>query len=176
MLYPSHRIEDSPGTIPTAAHFVRRVSEQMQSLQLLSLLLTGDPTRAEKCFIAAIDEYAEQDGAFVEWGQLSARRAVCRHAVKIMQPAPDRTDVLTADCCKGDVEMTGSSPFGGILSLDTLERFVYVITVLEGQPDRDCADLLRCTPRDVEIGRAIAVMHLELSDHDLRSAAGTLQF
>jgi hypothetical protein len=175
MLYPSHCVETSLTSTPTAAHFVRRVCEQMQSLQLLSLLLTGDPTRAEQCFILAIDEYAEQNGSFVDWGQLRARRAICRHAAEIMQPALNRVDIRTNDCCNGTVAMSECSPFGGILSLDALERFVYVITVLEGQSDRDCADLLRCTDRDVMIGRTLAVTQLALNDHDLSWATETLQ-
>jgi|HubBroStandDraft_1064217.scaffolds.fasta_scaffold95673_2 hypothetical protein len=176
MLYPSHCVDNSLTKTSTAAQFVRRVSEQMQSLQLLSLLLTGDPTRAEQCFIGAIDEYAELDGSFVDWGQLRARQAICRHAAEVMQPALNRADIRTGDCREGTIAMTGCSPFGGILSLDALERFVYVITVLEGQSDRDCADLLRCTDRDVMIGRTLAVTQLALTDRDLSWATETPQF
>jgi hypothetical protein len=51
-----------------------------------------------------------------------------------------------------------------------------VITVLEGQSDQDCADLLRCTDRDVMIGRTLAVTQLALTDRDLSWATETPQF
>jgi hypothetical protein len=38
-----------------------------------------------------------------------------------------------------------------------LERFVFVISILEEQSDEECAILLRCSRRDVMIARLLAL-------------------
>lgn len=176
MLYATRCAEDGPAAVPSTAQFFQSVNDQMRSLQLLSLLLTGDSTTAEQCFIAAIEDYGEQDGTFVEWGRSRARRAVCTRAIQMMRPALEPTDGLRNPGLEGTAEVSKKSPFGWILSLSEFERFVYVITVLEGQRDRDCAGLLGCTDRDVLIARALAVTRLAQNDHDLDWAVESLQF
>ena len=47
-----------------------------------------------------------------------------------------------------------------ILALDPFERFVFVISVLEGRPEQDCAILLRSSRRDITIARVLALKRL----------------
>src|ERR1700733_5962551 len=51
-----------------------------------------------------------------------------------------------------------------ILALDPFERFVFVISVLEGRPEQDCAILLRSLRRDITIARVLALKRLANSD------------
>jgi len=49
--------------------------------------------------------------------------------------------------------------FSAILALPDFERFVYVLTVLEGCTDQECAGLLGVPPRQIEETRLHALQH-----------------
>lgn len=49
--------------------------------------------------------------------------------------------------------------FAAIIGLPDFERFVYVLTVLEGCTDRECAALLRASLTQVEDARLRALQH-----------------
>lgn len=49
--------------------------------------------------------------------------------------------------------------FSAILALPDFERFVYVLSVLEGCTDQQCAALLGVSPRQIEEARLRALQH-----------------
>jgi DNA-directed RNA polymerase specialized sigma24 family protein len=49
--------------------------------------------------------------------------------------------------------------FLAILELPDFERFVYVLTVLEGFTDRQCGMLLNVSPKQIEEARLQALQH-----------------
>ena len=49
--------------------------------------------------------------------------------------------------------------FSAILALPDFERFVYVLSVLEGCTDQQCASLLGVSPQQVEETRLRALRH-----------------
>ena len=49
--------------------------------------------------------------------------------------------------------------FSAILALPDFERFVYVLSVLEGCSDPECGALLGTTPREIEDARLRALQH-----------------
>jgi DNA-directed RNA polymerase specialized sigma24 family protein len=49
--------------------------------------------------------------------------------------------------------------FSAILELPDFERFVYVLSVLEGCTDQQCAALLRVSPQQIEETRLRALRH-----------------
>ena len=57
-----------------------------------------------------------------------------------------------------------NNPVAAILALDPFERFVFVISVLEGRSEQDCAILLRSSRRDIMIARVLALKRLADSD------------
>jgi hypothetical protein len=65
---------------------------------------------------------------------------------------------------KGRATSAENKPFAAILALGAFERFVYVMSILEGQSEQDCAVLLRCSRRDVIIARVLALTRLSNSD------------
>jgi hypothetical protein len=50
-----------------------------------------------------------------------------------------------------------NNPFAAILLLDAFERFVFVLSILEGQSEDQCANLLGCSRRDVMLARVLAL-------------------
>jgi hypothetical protein len=147
MLEPMHFVNET-GTSYAS------VTEEMQSLYLLSFLLTADHDKAEQCLVSAIGECPEGIWIFMDWTRLWARRAVIKHAIQLIVPAPEHADGVSRISLKGPARWADNIPFAAILLLDAFERFVFVMSILEGQSDEECAILLRCSRRDVMMARA----------------------
>ena len=57
------------GAYATTADFKRIFSEDVNSLYLLSLLLTGSPETAENCFVEGVGEAVKGNYVFKEWAR-----------------------------------------------------------------------------------------------------------
>jgi hypothetical protein len=123
-------------------------------MYLLSFLLTADD-KAEQCLVSTIGEAPEGIGVFVDWTRLWARRAVITHAIDLIVPAPEQADDVSRSLTE-PARWADNIPFAAILLLDTFERFVFVMSILEGQSE-ECATLLRCSRRDVMMARVLAL-------------------
>jgi hypothetical protein len=156
MLEPREFATERTTPYATAADFVETFNEEMRSLYLLSFLLTADHDTAEHCLIAAMGESGEGTNAFMDWPS-SIRRAVLKQAIAIVMPAPEHADIVSFISLKVPVTSGENKPFDAIPSLDAFERFVFVMSILEGLSDEDCAILLRCSRRDVMIARLLAL-------------------
>ena len=153
MLEPMHFVTET-GTSYAS------VIEEMQSLYLLSFLLTADHDKAEQCLVSAIGECAEEIGVFMDWARLWTRQAVLKRAIQLIMPAPEHADDLLRISLKGPARCADNIPFAPILLLDAFERFVFVMSVLEKYSDEDCSMLLGCSWRDVMIARELALKRL----------------
>ena len=56
------------------------------------------------------------------------------------------------------------------------ERFVFVLSVLEGYPDRDCAGLLNCPAAAIVTARIRALEHLKLAETISRPESAVYEF
>ena len=164
MLQPMYFVDESPRSYATATDFCRVFTEDLHSLYLLSLLLTADNDKAEKCFVSAMSECAEGIGVSAEWAGTWARRAVFKHAIQMIRPAPEHADSLPFISPEASATSPSRNPFATIFSLDAFERFVFVMSILEGQSEQDCAILLRCPRRDVMIARVLALTRMASAD------------
>jgi hypothetical protein len=113
---------------------------EMQSLYLLSFLLTADLTadhdKAEQCLVSAIGECRKGIGVFMGWTRFWTRRAVIKHAIQLIAPAPDHADDVSRISLTGPVRWADNIPFAAILT-GRVERFVFVLSILEGSPMRN---------------------------------------
>jgi hypothetical protein len=157
MLEPMHSVSDT-GTSYAS------VIEEMQSLYLLSFLLTADHDKAEQCLLSTIGEGPEGIGVFVDWTRLWARRAVIQQAIDLIVPAPEHAEDVSRISLTEPARWADSIPFAAILLLDAFERFVFVISILEGQSDEECAILLRCSRRDVMMARVLSLQRQSSTD------------
>ena len=164
MLAKLQNVDESVIQYATATDFCKIFAEEMHSLYLLSFLLTADKDKAEQCFIGALGECVEGIGAFMEWSRLWARRAIMKQAILMMKPVPKDTDHWSPMSANGPATDHTNGLFAAILSLCSFERFVFVLSVLEGQSDADCLSLLRCSRREVEIARELALTFLVKAD------------
>jgi len=147
----------------TVADFKQIFTEDVSRLYLLSLLLTGDCDKAEECFVAGIEECTGKTRVFKEFAHSWAHRAIVQSAIRAVAPRERATLAPRKVDCRRAVE---NIPFllhdevRAILQLAPMERFVFVMSVLERYPDYDCAILLGCWRRDISIIRARAAQQL----------------
>ena len=130
--------------------------DQMNCLYLLSFLITADLQVAEKCFSKALDEYLHNSCGFMDWAKHDGRHAVLRHAVRIIKPAPKQAWGWAFQRNARRPVSAAHQPFAAITSLCAFERFVFVMSVIEGVSEEKCAALLNCSVEDVAIGRELA--------------------
>ena len=172
MLELRHFVDERDTTYPTANHFCETFNDEMHSLYRLSFLLTADSDKAEQCFIDGLGECVEGNGAFMDWARSRARRAIVKYAIRMIMPAPQRADNLQWIRLKPSTISAGSDSFATIFLLGDFERFVFVMSFLEGHSDAECAILLRCSQRDVTIARILLALEC-LADPDTVSLQAT---
>jgi len=115
-------------------------------------------------------ECVESIGVPMDWARSWTRAAVLKQAIQMINPAPEHTDCVSFISLKRAATPAENNPFAAILLLDPFERFVFVMSILEGQSDAECAVLLRCSWRDVMMARVLAVKRQSSAD----SLAGTI--
>jgi hypothetical protein len=157
MLAQMQEVDERGTTYATATDYCEIFAEEMHSLYLLAFLLTADKDKAEQCFIGGLGECVERIGVFMEWARSWARRAIIKNAIRISRPTPEDSGNGAFISVRWSVTAGTSNPFGAIVSLCAFERFVFVMSVLEGQSDEDCQSLLRCSRQEVVIAREVAI-------------------
>jgi hypothetical protein len=156
MLQPMRLIEERATRYASVTDFVATFNEEMHSLYLLAFLLTADHDKAEQCLVSAMGECVEWIGVFTDWAHSWSRRAVVKRAIQVIMPVPELADKVSIITVKASTTSGEDNPLIGILLLDPFERFVFVMSTLEGQSDAECAVLLRCSRRDVIMARVLA--------------------
>jgi hypothetical protein len=175
MLEPMHFANEKTTSYATVADLFETFTEEMHSLNVLSLLLTADKDKAEQCFVCAMGECVEGIAIFMEWTRSWARRAVLKYAIQLIRPVPEHPDSLPFISLKGPATSAEKHPFAAIVALGPFERFVFVMSVLEGQSEQECAILLGCSRRDVMIARVLALTRLASTDADYAHAGEVMQ-
>lgn len=150
-------LNQKPAPYASSADFCRIFEKNMDRLYLLSLLLTGDPADAEKCFVQGLADSKERNPVFREWAESWARRTIVQNAIHRIQPRP--TDVLPAKSV-ADHDAAQPAEVAAILALSTFDRFAYVLSVLEGYPLQECALLLDCSRSEVISARMRALQQV----------------
>jgi hypothetical protein len=149
----------------TCEDFCRLFATNLNRFYLLSLLLTANPEKAEQCFVAGLDDCVNGISVFQESADWWARRVIVRLAVRLIQPRRGDTAArLCASCREDENNLPGMAlqelPFAGVLALEDFERFAFVLSVLEGYPDRSCAILLGASRPELREARGRAFNHL----------------
>lgn len=145
----------------TATDFCRIFGQDMKSLFLLALLLTGDDEKAEKCFVAALENATNRRTVFKDWARSWARRAVIQAAQCMINPRPRHPDEdpTTPDATSTKAPLEGIE-IAAVLGLEGFDRFVFVMSVLEGYSHHECAIILGTTRKEVIEARLRALERL----------------
>src|SRR4029077_37906 len=62
--------------------FRRIFEEDLHGLYQLSFLLTGDPQKAELCFVAGLEDCVKESRVFTEWARTWAKRVIVKNAIR----------------------------------------------------------------------------------------------
>lgn len=149
-----------PGPYATRRDFCRIFENDMNSLHLLSLLLTADRTIAEQCFVGGLHVAQNGHRVFQEWAESWARRAIIRNAILMIRPRKTSDATHTTEVPSTGTALTQHDEIAGIIDLPAFERFAFVMSVLERYSDQECSLLLGCTRGDVAAARILALEHL----------------
>ena len=103
-------------------------------------------------------------GVFMDWARSRARRAVLKYAIQMIVPIPAHAGTESLIRPRKSTILGTNNAFSDILALCEFERFVFVMSVLEGQSDQECASLLGCAPKDVLMARVLALKRLANTD------------
>lgn len=157
--------------------FCQIFNEDMDSLYLLAFLLTADREKAEKCFVSSMGDAVKGTPVFKEWARSWARRTVMQNAVRRINPRPGDGNGDSIHASRDNdaaLPVEGQAQVGAVLGLESFERFVYVMTVLERYSEYECALLLGSARRDVLAARTRALQQLgramEMHDRLLANA------
>jgi DNA-directed RNA polymerase specialized sigma24 family protein len=143
----------------TRTTFCKILKQEMEPLYLLALLLTADPQLAEECFLATVEETFEDVTVFNDWALAWIKHGIVKHAVRRIFREPSRTGVAgVVWSFKGDGERT--SPIDCLIQLSPLERFVFIMTSLEGYSLRKCAALLNRSMDELSHAKVAALRHM----------------
>lgn len=135
----------------------RIFDEDLNGLYQLSLLLTRDPQRAERCFVAGLD-CATEHSLFGEWARSGAKRIIVENAIQELKPRPRQSHSSSPAIVFPYIGQLSSGPDGyfeleAILALEDFERFVFVIFVLERHSAYECVLLLECAVSEIRDAR-----------------------
>jgi hypothetical protein len=140
----------------SVADFQQIFDEDMNSLYLLSLLLTADREMAEQCFVAGLKDATKENPVFKEWARSWARRTIILNAVRVVNPRPmDGTSKSNSALI--NTLSVEQRRFAAILELEAFDRFVYVMSILEHYSDHYCALFLGCARHDIITARSRAL-------------------
>jgi hypothetical protein len=167
---PSAAVSSPNGTATCAAEMWL---DEMAELYLLAFMLTADKVMAEQCVLDAMDEYLNSnDLSLIDWVKNKGRHAVIERAVQ--RATPKVKAVYTWSVPGGTRASISSShqPFAVITALSAFERFVYVLTVLEGYQVDECADVLQCLPAEVVAASRLSHQLVGLNDAEESMSGG----
>jgi hypothetical protein len=137
----------------------------MNGLFLLSLLLTADPQKAEQCFLSGFEDSVRNNYVFKERAHSWARRSIILRAIRLVCPRPiDENELNDARISpfngKMPAEVHACPNFARISGLNSFERFIFIMSILEKHSVHECSLLLGCSRRDVINARSTAIRHL----------------
>lgn len=140
--------------------FVALFVSEREGLQRLALLLTADSGLAARCLRLALDQCTANSCVLRGWSSTWARRMVIRNAVDLVMRCGHSLLPETASdadrrlAISQDRELISAAVNGQwVVGLPRLDRFIFVICVLERYSVHECAALLGKSLREVHDSR-----------------------
>lgn len=145
----------------TNVDFRETFAKDLKPLYLLAFLLTGRHTEAERCFVTTIEDALTANRVFRGWEGCWSKHRLIVNAIHLVFSGPTQDGVKPDACYNFDVESQRRSTLSAVATLASpLQRFVFVLSVLERYSQRECALLLGRTPREVAEARVHALQKL----------------
>jgi len=142
----------------TPADFCKLLESDMKSLYRLAFLLTTNHHDAERCFVATIDASSKQQTVFKPWARPWLKRSLIKNAIQIASPT---SAMGKRESPRVEQPATpGNNELDAVTRLAPLERFIFVMSVLERYSDWECSLMLGCHLKEVARIRTRALREL----------------
>jgi hypothetical protein len=161
MLKQTHG-ENAETRYASCEDFQRIFEEDLHGLYVLAFLLTGDHQKAERCFVAGLENCVEESRVFREWARTWAKRVIVKNAIQELHPQSRHSNLSARVPIVFRPRLQFSDPSGhfdrdAVSRLGDFERFVFVLCVLERYREHECALLLGCSDSEVREARTQAI-------------------
>src|SRR5262249_62018310 len=123
--------------------------------------------QAERCFIAGFEECIAGNAVFKDWARSWSRRVVIKNAIRLVRPSA--TDITPAIHVLAKPGSHAQAVQVALSNLPPFDRFVLVMSVLEGYAYLVCAYMLNCSATDLIIACAVEAQQI-LIEYDLSHA------
>jgi DNA-directed RNA polymerase specialized sigma24 family protein len=142
------------------ADFCDLFRNDTKPLYLLAFLLTANHKESEQCFVSTVEEGFKEQAVFKEWARSWVKRRLIENAIKIVSPASARNGRKRDLWSAGQRETQRECEINTVTKLDPLERFLFVMSILERYSNWECSLLLGCSMNQVAQSRMKALSQL----------------
>jgi DNA-directed RNA polymerase specialized sigma24 family protein len=163
MLKQAHR-ENAESRYANCEDFQRIFQEDLHGLYQLAFLLTRDDQKAERCFVAGLEDCVKESRVFRDWARTWAKRVIVKSAIRELHPRSSHSNssapvpvIFSTKPQLKDPEHFDADAVSGLADFD---RFVFVLCVLERYREHECALLLGCSDSEVREARTQAIEQL----------------
>jgi DNA-directed RNA polymerase specialized sigma24 family protein len=153
------KIADFRADYANRADFCQVLQWELRPLYLLSFLLTANHKKAEQCFATTVDEALKEQPVFKDWVRSWIKRSLIKNAIGAVSPASAGNNE-ERDLWSGQHETGGDDQINAVTQLPPLQRFVFVMSILERYSAWDCSVLLGCSMSNVAESRKQALRRL----------------
>ncbi len=143
------RIASSQAKYATPADFCQVIEAEIKSLYLLAFLLTSNHEDAEKCFVSTVDLAFREPAVFKRWVLSWIKRTLIKNAIQIVLHG-SRRHMRERDAWSVErYGIPGGVEIDAVTRLAPMERFIFVMSVLERYSIWECSLLLGCDMKEV---------------------------
>ncbi|MGD1024697.1 MAG: hypothetical protein ABR880_18065 [Candidatus Sulfotelmatobacter sp.] len=153
-------IADFRADYATRADFCEVLEQDLQPLYLLAFLLTGNHEKAEQCFAMTVEEAQKEQTVFKDWTRYWIKRRLVENAVRIVSPMSGKSSERREIWTLGQQGGSTGDEINAVTQFPPLERFVFVLSILERYSHWECSVLLACSTKNVIQLQALALRRL----------------
>jgi DNA-directed RNA polymerase specialized sigma24 family protein len=135
------------------ADFCEVFERDMKPLYLLAFLLTANHKEAEQCFVSTVEEAFKETVVFKDWARSWVKRCLIKSVIRIVSPMSTRGGEKRDFWGVVQHATDGESEVDTATQLAPLERFVFVMSILERYSSWDCSLLLGCSVKKVSLAQ-----------------------
>lgn len=134
------------------------LDKDTDALYLLAFLLTANHSMAEELFVSATDTVFKASSVRGNWMRHWLKYTFMKTAATVFRESCD--EKRNPDRWFETNPAEAGAIINAITRLGTLERFAYVMSVLEGYSVRECSILLGCSDKQVVEARTRAIQSI----------------
>jgi DNA-directed RNA polymerase specialized sigma24 family protein len=156
------KIADSRAGSANRPDLCKVLEQYLKPLYLLAFLLTANHKTAEQCFASTVEQALNEPAVLKDYVRFHIKRSLIRNVIAILPRPSAAVNEKRDPWSRGRHKAVGSDEIGAVTRLPPLERFVFVMSVLERYSDGECSLLLGCSSRDVALARMRALRRLPM--------------